>query len=456
MNIRLRLTLQFLFTVALLLLGVLGINYFFAVKYADDSFYERLAVRSEIYLENYLANEFGIKLKKAKSTSFRSALNKEEFIIFNHNNVPVMQTEDAEALAEILDKVEEFWTKREWYQKSKKQYFSALVFETSSGKFLVIGRAVDEVGSLKLQNQLLVMLISVVFSLLLIYLIGLYFAQKALQPIGRVVNEVNQITASSLSMRVHEGNGKDEIAKLAQTFNKMLERLEESFELQSNFVSNASHELRNPIASIIGNADVALDKERTVQEYRVTLRSIFIEAERLKEIIDNLLSLTQSAGNFGGKGNFTSVRIDELLMDLVEELALKKENNRVLFTFGEIEINSMCINGNPTLLTMAFSNLIDNACKYSDDKPVYVRIDTTLDTITIEIRDEGIGISAEDQRFMFQPFYRSNKARSYKGFGIGLTIAKKVLDLHDAALKIDSKEGIGTTCSVSFKTINDE
>jgi signal transduction histidine kinase len=105
---------------------------------------------------------------------------------------------------------------------------------------------------------------------------------------------------------------------------------------------------------------------------------------------------------------------------------------------------------------MAFSNLIDNACKYSDDKPVDVRIDTTLDTITIEIRDEGIGISAEDQRFMFQPFYRSNKARSYKGFGIGLTIAKKVLDLHDAALKIDSKEGIGTTCSVSFKTINDE
>jgi signal transduction histidine kinase len=246
--------------------------------------------------------------------------------------------------------------------------------------------------------------------------------------------------------------GRDEIAQLGANFNTMLQRLSHSFDLQKSFVSNASHELRTPLAAIISQLQVTLAKGRSGEEYEAVLHSVLEDAEGLSELTNGLLQLAQSELN-RKEFVFTPVRIDELLIDTADLVRLKrKENSKVELQFMKEPDQDTLVtcNGNESLLKVLFINLFDNACKFSQDHTARVTIDFNSRYILISVKDNGIGIAADEQDKIFEPFFRGRNAQATRGHGLGLSICKKIVQLHDGQLTVMSDTTHGTVFTVQF------
>lgn len=231
----------------------------------------------------------------------------------------------------------------------------------------------------------------------------------------------------------------------------MLDRLETSFETQNNFISNASHELSTPLTTIIGEADVTLVKERTTAEYIDALTVIQKEAERLEKITKSLLFLAQT-GLTGKVQKFEKVRADQLLWDVKSTIDKINPKNKVQLNLSLMPDNpeQLKIQGNEQLLHLAISNLINNACKYSNNQTVIVSIGTAGDKVIIVIKDLGIGIPENELKYIYDPFFRASNTREYEGYGIGLPLTRNIVRLHKGELIVNSKINEGTTVQISF------
>jgi len=252
-------------------------------------------------------------------------------------------------------------------------------------------------------------------------------------------------------MRLDEGKGRDEIAELSITFNNMLERLERSFETEKNFVDNASHQLRTPLASIIVELEVALTKTRTNEEYQSLLGSILTESEKLNHIISGLLDMAQI--NRDESAMLTGVvRLDELLWDIRDKVSKEIPESKVQISLANLPSNSdeLVIYGNKYLLDIALYNLIENACKFSGNKEVLVHLLSSPSGTLITIRDKGIGIPPEEVKEVSKSFYRAKNAASFKGSGIGLALSEKIIRMHKATFEIESQLGKGTSIQILF------
>lgn len=170
------------------------------------------------------------------------------------------------------------------------------------------------------------------------YLLGRFYAKEIMMPISNITQRVNDISATNLHLRLDIKNKKDELGQLASTFNTMLDRLETSFEIQSNFISNASHELKNPLTAILGEIEISQNKERTADEYKTSLNKIEVEAARLDVLISSLLKLAQT--EFDNKGLIIEpIRIDELLLSVKQNFNNIHPENNIVFDFSLLPEN---------------------------------------------------------------------------------------------------------------------
>ncbi|MES2578148.1 MAG: HAMP domain-containing sensor histidine kinase, partial [Bacteroidota bacterium] len=268
-----------------------------------------------------------------------------------------------------------------------------------------------------------------------------------------ITDEVKIISASNLHNRLPETNSTDEIADLTKTFNNMLDRLETSFEIQANFINNASHELKTPVTTIIAEAEIMLLKERNVSEYISSLENIHSQASRLGDLTESLLKLTQT-GYDGKKQLLDIVRIDELLMDVKSDVDKIYPNNRVTIKIKKIPTDPsfLEIPCNKSLLELSLNNIIANGVKYSDNETVFVTLFVNSSSIKISITDIGIGIPAEDIPHLYEPFFRGKKASKYNGYGLGLPLAMKIIRMHNGELQIQSEPDKGTIVNITFNT----
>lgn len=283
------------------------------------------------------------------------------------------------------------------------------------------------------------------------YLLGRFYAKEIMMPISNITQRVNDISATNLHLRLDIKNKKDELGQLASTFNTMLDRLETSFEIQSNFISNASHELKNPLTAILGEIEISQNKERTADEYKTSLNKIEVEAARLDVLISSLLKLAQT--EFDNKGLIIEpIRIDELLLSVKQNFNNIHPENNIVFDFSLLPENpdALIIQGNKSLLSIAFSNVLDNAGKFSGNQKVIIKIETTSKTVQITITDMGMGIPKDELKNIFEPFYRATNVRGVKGFGVGLPLTYRIVKLHSGQLQIDSDVEKGTVVKFSF------
>jgi signal transduction histidine kinase len=345
-------------------------------------------------------------------------------------------------------------TRKEKTYKSKHNgtYTYGIFYPDNQGDFVILASAPDTIGDTKLQQLGNGLLISFFFCIFILFFIGRFFTMKMLKPINEIINHVNKITDSNLNLRLSEGNGKDELAELSITFNNMLERLENAFELQQNFVASASHELRTPLTSIIGNIEVLLSRERNTYEYKIVLETVLEEAERLHKLSDGLLNIAQASSDINNI-KMEDIRIDELLEESKNTVQNQMSESKMELYFENMPSNhnDLLIKGNRNLLSIAFENLFENANKFSGNKNVRINLINFPESINVTISDMGIGIPEKDLHNLFQTFFRAQNARSFSGSGVGLSLCQKIFLLHNGTLSIKSDLGKGTMVTVVLK-----
>lgn len=225
--------------------------------------------------------------------------------------------------------------------------------------------AVDKSRAGNLAELRKILFWSIIFSIWLSVLFSYFFATRAIKPITNIIKSVKEINSLKLNTRLDEGDKKDEIAQLAITFNEMLSDLEIAFRNQEDFVSNASHELRTPLTVMKGESDYILSHERSVEDYINHIQGINADLKNLNELINNLLELAQITRD--KSISITSVRIDEIVYNAIFQIKNKYPGRKIVprISYPENE-DDLLVGGNEGLLSIAFSNLLDNACKFSE------------------------------------------------------------------------------------------
>lgn len=279
-------------------------------------------------------------------------------------------------------------------------------------------------------------------------LAGWFLAKHSLSPIDLMIREARQITAAYLKGRLPRTHTRDELDRLAETLNEMLDRLESSTRAIQDFSSDISHELKTPLAIIRGEIDLALRRSRSPESLVETLHVIESEVNELIRLVDDLLLLVRSDAKqlrFEKK----EVHLAALLKQVGErhrERALEKQIDFTIQASHEARIQ-----GDELYLKRLFSNLLDNAIKFTPQGGrVTLNLAVSGGQAVVEILDTGIGIEEEMQSKVFSRFFRTDQARSYEGSGLGLNIARAIAEAHQGVISILSQPQKGTCVSVRF------
>lgn len=455
MTIRTKIALQFSIIVATILFIFSLSIYYLSENYRQKEFYNSLRDRA-ITTSRLLVQEKEIdkKLLKIIDKNTLSSLYAVQVLVFNDSNQVAYSNYEADTIyysPELLDRI-----RGNSYVEttiSGKQVVGTMFSDSTTldKSYVVLAQADDKYGKEKLENIKYTMIIGFVSAIILTVLFGFIFSGQSLKPISEINREISSINIQNLSRKLKTGNNKDEIAILAINFNKMLDRLEKSFELQKSFVSNASHELRTPLAALKSEIQVALEKDRDIPAYKAVLQTLLDDTQRLIKLTNGLLTLAKYENN-EIEVKFMPIRIDSVLFKVQEELIQQNSEFNIIIDFEEIpdEDDWLIVNGNEQLLHTLFSNLIENACKYSENSRAEVKMYFNQANCAIRISDAGIGIPNDELEQIFQPFYRSKNAKTFKGYGIGLSICRKIVEMHSGKINIKSQIGEGSKFLVTI------
>jgi signal transduction histidine kinase len=450
MKIKTRLSLYFTLISSGALLLVLVAVYVAVFSFFTADFYNRLTDRTNLASQLYLkADELAADSILQLQQKYLEKLPGEVIRIYDDNNLSAFDMKhNIYWTQDIINQVRKDGYLE--YQEGNRKVVGKL-YKDNQGNYVILASAVDVNSSRRL-----VMLGELTGILFIIFSAGLFFAgrmfaQKALSPVDKIVTEIRKIRSSNLHLRVGQVKSKDEIYELIDNFNRLLEHLQNAFELQQTFVANASHELRTPLTSIMGEVEVALDKSRNREEYERVLRSIANDGGRLQETITSLMELAQVDLNYT-QAVLTPVRVDELIWELEEHWTNKKGPGMLKIQLANLPEDEevLTIPAHKSMLYIALNNIIDNAFKYSALLPVILNFEATASHIKIAITDGGTGINKEDVQKIFRPFYRANRDKSIAGSGIGLYITSKIIELFKGTIQVISVSGRGSTFVVKF------
>ena len=446
MKIRKRITYTFTSLYGVLIIAFCLLIYYLSSNTQKQIFHNQLDYRLQVTEQFFLEKEkFSETVRETIQQNFLKTLPQEiEFADTLHNfKLPreLKNKVPKDIGKTFLEGAEELSWKLNDFQGL------ARIYKIDNLDYLVLVAAVDEYGDAYLKKLRNILLIALVLSLLIIFILSNYFSKKVLKPIAGKINKANKISASNLDMRLTVYNENDELGMLALSFNKLLDRLETSFELEKNFVRYASHEIKNPLAVILGEAEVALLKTRSVNEYVDTIEKIKVRAEKLNLLVNHFLQLSKFES---AKLNLTELSLDTVLMDVIFNISQLYPETDIQFN---IETNSesedYVLNADKELLHNAFYNLIENACKFSgNDSIVTVDLTTKDKRIVLTVRDRGIGIEADQIDHIFESLYRAKNAHDIEGTGIGLSLVKRIIDLHEGEIKVKSEINKGTAFTV--------
>lgn len=294
---------------------------------------------------------------------------------------------------------------------------------------------------------LAITIVSNIVLLLILIPIGGKVSKKLLLPVKRMNDTIKSISGEELNTRLNVSGSKDELKDLAKTFNDMLDRLQRTYEAQNQFVSDASHELRTPIAVIQGYANL-LDRwgKEDKEVLDEAIGAIKSEAEAMKTLVEQLLFLARS-DKHTQKVEMIDLDMNELIGDVVKETKLIAPNHQILNTYNE----EVIISGDRNLLKEALRVFIDNSIKYTEEQGI-IKINSYVknNKLVLEVEDTGAGISKEDLPHVFDRFYRADKSRTKEsgGTGLGLSIAKWIILSHKGNIEVQSKVGKGTKVTI--------
>jgi len=333
------------------------------------------------------------------------------------------------------------------YRTGAKLFSLAAVNEKTGGQTYTIQVAQDRSSDEQLERKFGILLgVVLAGSILASAIIAITVTKHGLRPLGEMTRSLERIGPAHLNERVAPAGWPRELQPLAATFDAMLARLEDSFKRLSQFSADLAHELRTPIANIMGEGQVALTRERTPGEYREVIESTIAECERLSGIVDNLLFVARADV---ARESIERKRIDARAA--VEKIAafyrtLAEDRNVAIHCSGEGEIYA-----DPALFERALGNLVDNALRFTPEGgTIQISIMAKAAHSEVTVSDNGCGITPEHLPRVFDRFYRVDPSRSSDGAGLGLALVKSIVDLHGGSARIESEVNRGTTVTLTF------
>lgn len=452
MKTRTRLTIIFTLITATILLAFAAVIYYTAKENREKEFYTLLKKEAITKANLFLNASVDKKTLQDIYHNNRKILNEVEVAIYDtgftllyHDAVDIdFVKETKQMIDDINQKGEINFYQEDWQ-------VIGLRYEFQGKNFIVTATAYDQYGYNKLDSLFKTIVIVFIISILVIYIAGRFFSKKAFEPVKEMTEKAANISATNLDLRLPSNGNKDELSELANTFNEMLNRLENSFDAQKHFVSNISHELRTPLAAIITELELSANKEKNAAEYKTAINNALNDAKKLARLSNSLLDLAKASYD-PAEISFKPIRIDEILLDARQQVQKVNPDYKIDIHFeNDFENdNQISVNGNEYLLKVAFVNLFENGCKFSDNKQSNVSVFFENEKIKLRFTDKGIGISEDDFKNIFVPFYRGDNKNFADGNGIGLSLTQKIIALHKGTISVSSKRNEDTTFFVEL------
>ncbi len=300
-----------------------------------------------------------------------------------------------------------------------------------------------------MRKLLIIMIMSIPTSIGASILVAYFMAKKALKPVDQIRKIAVRISSSNLDERIDIGRRRDELSRLGKTFNDMISRLKDAFQRVNQFSSDVSHELKTPLTILKGETEVALRKERDPEYYRSLLVSNLEEIDRMSRIIDDLLLLSK-ADREGVQLHLDDVRLRELITGVCVDMKVVADRKDVDLRVQHLE--DVKVRGDELKLRRMLCNIVDNGIKYTQ-KGGAVEVSTYLENgyVAINVRDNGVGISSEDLKYVFDRFYRADRSRKREsGSGLGLSISKWIAEIHQGSIEVMSKPMEGSLFTIKL------
>ena len=337
---------------------------------------------------------------------------------------------------------------RTYEKNGEKYYYFDKKINNPEGEWI---RGIVPVNHLSDEVNKLLLIILILSPLLLLIIVygGYRIIKKALNPVSKISDTASEIQKNGdFSKRIEIDNGKDEIHKMANAFNEMLNSLENSYLHEKQFSSDVSHELRTPVSVILTESQYSLEYADTLDEAKDSFTVIQRQAKRMSELINQIMELSKIEKQTVielQKINFseTMEKILEDYKNLLSEKNIKISKN--------IEQN-IFINADKVMIERLLDNLFNNAMKFTKDK-INVKLYSENENCVMEIEDNGIGIPEEDKKLIWGRFYQVNDSRNKKvnkGFGLGLSLVAKIIEQHNASIDVESELNKGTKFVAKF------
>ncbi|WP_435357707.1 histidine kinase dimerization/phospho-acceptor domain-containing protein [Emticicia sp. SJ17W-69] len=370
----------------------------------------------------------------------RNSINKlinEKILVFDDKFKLLYSSIDDATITWNRADLEKIKIEKSFFRSDKEKDVMGLYYDFESSEYYVLISAEDRYGNSKLNFLFYLLLTTFIVGTLLVWLSTNYFIKRLLKPLDIFQEQITNISINQLNVQLHETKQNDEINLLTRAFNILLSRIENAFESQREFAANASHEFRTPLTRISFKVENLLQNQSHSPETVNSLKSINESIHQLSDLVNSLLLLSKINREDAQK-EFAKVRIDEVIFFATTQVKKTEPEFDLKFEIidnDKIEL-SMEVFGVKSLLEIIFTNLLKNACLYSDNKKTNVIIEQTdSHKLSIRISNEGDLITMLEQDKLFQPFMRGSNSRQINGSGLGLRLSKRILDYHSATIK---------------------
>ncbi|MFT2008673.1 HAMP domain-containing sensor histidine kinase [Pontibacter sp. 13R65] len=452
MNLKQKLAIRSTLVCAFTLLLVFGSTLYIYQKQTINYFYNKLEGRALLSAIIYLEKD---ELNKQKYHEYESRY-------LNRVDKEVVQIYDANDQVAFVPEISSFPVEKSTLnrirRKGKENFlvngkqYTGLYYEDNQGNFVIITTGEDNSGRTRLQNLALVLVCLFVVGVLVNYILNVLLARKTFKPFSSILRKVNTISTENLNSRLEQVNQPgDELSELIKTLNTFLDRLELGVNTQKQFSKNVSHELKTPLAAIIGEAELSLHKERSQEEYRVVLQKILKSTIDINSVIEGLL-LISGLKQTDSRAHFRNFRLDELLWEVLERLKIKYPEAEVDTLLEVEDADLLELHLHPELVSTAITNIIDNALKFSEDQKVKLVLrELDRNRLALLVQDTGPGIPEQEQEKVFDLFFRGSNTQYYKpGHGVGLSLTKHIAEFCQIEISLSSITGQGTEVKLVF------
>lgn len=430
---RISLLVSLLFTI---LFGLASTLIFFLYSnFRKEEFRDRLEIKAYSNIKLLVdVKEIDNQLLKLIDQNSINKLYDEKTLVFDSNYKLIYSSIDDAKINWSVDDLKYLKKNKTFFKQQGDYEVYGVFYDNKDRDFYALISATDDFGKRKLLFLRYTLVASYLFFTCLCWILTSFTIKKIMSPLNTFHQRIKDINENNLETRLASKSTNNEIDLIANEFNYMMDRIEISYQKQKEFTANASHELRTPLSRIISQIENMISDPNTSVKGQNFLKTILTDVNQLTELINSLLILSKIDNK--KYENAQLHRMDEILFSSIEKLNRSFPDFVILFEIEENEdLDTVLeIKGNKKLLEVALSNVLKNACVYSDNKQAKVKISSENHNLIISVSNTGNILNENEQKNLFQPFMRGENAKGTLGFGLGLRIVQRILTLHNATI----------------------